>query len=52
VTEGGRFILREGHNIPPGAPLENLWAMYETLKEHGRCAGGEVGNSKVLNWQA
>ncbi len=36
VMEGGKFILREGNNLAPGTPLENLWAMYETGKEYGR----------------
>lgn len=36
VMEGGKFILREGNNLAPGTPLENLWAMYETAKEYGR----------------
>jgi hypothetical protein len=36
IMEGGRFILREGNNLPPGVPLENLWAMYEAGKEYGR----------------
>lgn len=31
VTEGGRFILREGNNLPPGVPLDNLWAMYRAV---------------------
>ncbi|MBI4532296.1 MAG: hypothetical protein HY709_12335 [Candidatus Latescibacteria bacterium] len=35
ITEGGRFILREGNNLPPGVPLENIWAMYEAGKEYG-----------------
>lgn len=36
VMEGGRFILREGNNLAPGTPLENLWTMYEAAKEFGR----------------
>ncbi|MCS6950995.1 MAG: hypothetical protein NZ520_11095, partial [bacterium] len=36
VMEGGKFILREGNNLAPGTPLENLWAMYEAGKEYGR----------------
>lgn len=36
VTNGGRFILREGNNLPPGCPLENLRAMYTACLEHGR----------------
>ncbi|MCS7224635.1 MAG: hypothetical protein NZ959_08795 [Armatimonadetes bacterium] len=36
VMEGGRFILREGNNLAPGTPLENLFAMWETGKALGR----------------
>jgi hypothetical protein len=36
VTAGGRFILREANNLPPGCPLENLRAVYETCLEGGR----------------
>lgn len=36
VMEGGKFILREGNNLAPFTPLENLWVMYETAKEFGR----------------
>jgi uroporphyrinogen-III decarboxylase len=35
VMEGGKFVLREGNNLAPGTPLENLWAMYETAQEFG-----------------
>lgn len=35
IMEGGRFILREGNNLPPGVPMENLWAMYEAGVEFG-----------------
>ena len=28
-----RFVLREANNLPPGVPLENLWAMYEAAEE-------------------
>ncbi|MEK9135634.1 MAG: uroporphyrinogen decarboxylase family protein, partial [Bacteroidota bacterium] len=28
VMDGGKFVLREGNNLAPGTPLENLWAMY------------------------
>ena len=40
VTEGGRFILREGNNLPPGCPMENLRAVYETCLEEGRYGEG------------
>ena len=36
VTAGGRFVLREGNNLPPGVPYENLEAMYAACLEHGR----------------
>jgi len=36
IMRGGRFVLREGNNLPPGVPVENVAAMYETAKEYGR----------------
>lgn len=36
ITTGKRFILREGNNLPPGIPLENIQAMYETVRTFGR----------------
>lgn len=36
IKEGGRFILREGNNLPPGVPEENLAAMYQACLDHGR----------------
>ena len=36
VTEGGRFILREGNNLPPCCPLENLQAVYQACLDFGR----------------
>ncbi len=35
VKAGGRFILREGNNLPPNIPEANLEAMYEACQEHG-----------------
>ena len=35
IMEGGRFILREGNNLSPGIALENLWAMYDAVRELG-----------------
>ena len=35
VMAGGRFVLREGNNLPPGCPEENLSAMYRCCLEHG-----------------
>ena len=30
------FFLKDGDNIPPKAPLENINAMYETAVKYGR----------------
>ena len=35
IKVGGRFILREGNNLPPCVPEENLEAMYRACLEHG-----------------
>jgi uroporphyrinogen-III decarboxylase len=35
VKEGGRFILREGNNLPPCVPEENLAAMYRACLDYG-----------------
>ena len=35
VTKGGKFILREGNNLAPGTPVENVAAMYATCREFG-----------------
>jgi len=35
VMAGGRFILREGNNLPPNCPPANLEAMYAACLEHG-----------------
>jgi len=35
ITEGGRFILREGNNLAPATPVANIAAMYETVREAG-----------------
>ena len=36
VKEGGRFLLREGNNLPPKVPEANLAAMYQACLEHGQ----------------
>ena len=36
VKEGGRFILREGNNLPPRTPPANLEAMYRAALDYGR----------------
>ncbi|NIA20928.1 MAG: hypothetical protein GWP05_02920 [Anaerolineaceae bacterium] len=35
VMAGGRFVLREGNNLPPCCPEENLAAMYRAALEFG-----------------
>lgn len=35
VMEGGRFVLREGNNLAPGTPEENVAAMYAACKRFG-----------------
>lgn len=39
VTDGGRFVLREGNNLSPCTPVENVTAMYEAAKRHGAYDG-------------
>jgi len=41
VMEGGKFVLREGNNVAPGIPEENLTAMYLAAKELGRYVQGQ-----------
>ena len=38
IMQGGRFVLREGNNLPPCIPLANLEAVYATCQEFGRYA--------------
>ncbi|MCC7191177.1 MAG: hypothetical protein IT444_00220 [Phycisphaeraceae bacterium] len=35
IKRGGRFILQEGNNLPPGTPMASLEAMYEACLDHG-----------------
>ncbi|MBN2582701.1 MAG: hypothetical protein JXL80_06500 [Planctomycetes bacterium] len=35
VMDGGRFVLREGNNLPPQCPEENLAAFYRAALEFG-----------------
>jgi len=35
IKEGGRFILREGNNLPPMTPEDNLAAMYKACLDYG-----------------
>lgn len=36
VRAGGRFVLREGNNLAPGTPLENIRMLYQAAKDAGR----------------
>jgi hypothetical protein len=40
IMEGGRFILREGNNLPPCCPEENLSSMYQACLDHGAFSSG------------
>ena len=31
-----RFVLREANNLPPGTPLDNVAAMYDTVRKFGQ----------------
>ena len=35
IMRGGRFILREGNNLPPCVPLANLEAVYDACRTYG-----------------
>jgi len=37
IMQGGKFVLREGNNLAPGTPLENVRAMYDAALEFGPC---------------
>ncbi|MCL6520474.1 MAG: hypothetical protein K6T99_11655 [Armatimonadetes bacterium] len=36
IMNGGRFVLREGNNLAPGTPVENVNAMYIAAREFGK----------------
>lgn len=35
IMDGGRFIFREGNNLPPNVPWANLAAMYKAVQDFG-----------------
>jgi len=35
IMDGGKFTLREGNNLPPNCPADNLEAMYTACLGHG-----------------
>jgi uroporphyrinogen-III decarboxylase len=39
IMESGRFVLREGNNLAPGIPMENLRAMWDAVHEFGSYSG-------------
>jgi hypothetical protein len=32
IRRGGKFVLKEANNLPPGVPIENIAAMYAAVK--------------------
>jgi len=32
IADSGRFVLREANNLPASVPIENLWAMYDCVR--------------------
>ena len=44
IMEGGRFILKEANNLPPGCPEANLAAMYQACLDHGNYKQSGSGN--------
>lgn len=36
VLKGGKFILREGNNLAPKTPIDNIEAMYKCAREFGK----------------
>lgn len=40
IMRGGRFVMKEANNLPPGVPAANLRALYETTRRYGRYASG------------
>lgn len=30
-----RFVMREANNLSPCTPFENIYAMYQTVREYG-----------------
>ena len=47
VMDGGKFVLREGNNLAPRTPPENVAAMYEACKESGLAQTGDNVQRKV-----
>ena len=35
ACDTGRFVLREGNNMAPGTPIENIEAMYYARRKYG-----------------
>ena len=44
IKAGGRFVLREGNNLPPRCPQANLAAFYKAALEFGKISGDPEGS--------
>jgi hypothetical protein len=47
ITDGGRFILREGNNLSPDIGLDKAWAMYDAVRQFGHYEHTGEGRSLV-----
>jgi uroporphyrinogen-III decarboxylase len=47
ILDGGLFVLREGNNLAPFTPLENIEAMYHAGKEFGDFNGASSAAATV-----
>ncbi|MEX1017855.1 MAG: uroporphyrinogen decarboxylase family protein [Phycisphaeraceae bacterium] len=52
VMQGGRFILREGNNLPPSCPTANLEAMYTACLTYGCYAPDEPQPAELTGEQS
>jgi len=49
---GGGFVFSTTHNVQAGVPVENVLAMYETLRECGRDHARSAATSGRYPWRA
>lgn len=40
ILRGGRFVMKEANNVPPGMPLKNLAAVYSAVRKFGVYSNG------------
>jgi uroporphyrinogen decarboxylase len=45
VCDGGLFLLREGNNMAPGTPWENMDALYQAGRDYGRLPAKSAARS-------